>query len=347
MTDILKLSAYVAERERHRGRVLTDEMLSLFGERRVAASVVLRGIASFGPRRIVRSDESLTLAEDLPELVIAADTPEIITRLAGEVAGMVSRGLIAVERAELVDSTLPEFADHRDAVRLTVYLGRRQRVSGGPAHIVATAALHRLGFEAVVAYLGVDGTVAGRRERAGFFSRNANVPLMLLAVGSREQARAAAAELRELFGGPFVTAERAQICKKDGVVLARPHELCDDGVFQKLMVYTCEDRLHDGEPIHRALVRRLRDSGTAAGATVLRSVWGYCGPQQPHGDRATRLTRSVPVTTTVIDTPEAIAESFAIVDELTAEHGLVTAEWLPAALVVNGEHRFGGVELDG
>ncbi|MCV7191309.1 DUF190 domain-containing protein [Mycolicibacterium brumae] len=344
MTDILKLSAYVAERARHRGHSLTEQMLELFAERRVTTSVVLRGIASFGPQHIVRTDESLTLSEDLPALVLAADTAEVIAPLAEQVGEMLDRGLLVVEHAELVDCSLPEFARHRDAVRLTAYFSRRQRVAGVPAHIAATALLHRLGFSGVITYLGVDGTAAGERHRAGFFSRNANVPLTLLAVGSREQARAAAAELRQMFGGPFVTAEQAQICKADGALLSRPLPLPDDQLLQKLMVYTDENWLHDGEPVHRALIRRLRDS-PCAGATVLRGVWGYCGQQRPHGDQLTRLTRAVPVSTTVIDTAEGIEAAFDIIDELTAEHGLVTSERVPAAVAVHGRNRSGSTRL--
>jgi PII-like signaling protein len=42
------------------------------------------------------------------------------------------------------------------------------------------------------------------------------------------------------------------------------------------------------------------------------------------------------VTTTIIDTPERIAASFEAVDELTAEHGLVTSEIVPTLATING-----------
>jgi PII-like signaling protein len=44
----------------------------------------------------------------------------------------------------------------------------------------------------------------------------------------------------------------------------------------------------------------------------------------------------VPVTTIVVDTPDSIARSFDIVDEVTQQHGLVTSEMVPA-LVSIGE----------
>ncbi|OOK81595.1 hypothetical protein BZL30_1078 [Mycobacterium kansasii] len=42
------------------------------------------------------------------------------------------------------------------------------------------------------------------------------------------------------------------------------------------------------------------------------------------------------MTTIIVDTPEAIARSFDIVDELTARHGLVTSEMVPAAVSLTG-----------
>lgn len=44
----------------------------------------------------------------------------------------------------------------------------------------------------------------------------------------------------------------------------------------------------------------------------------------------------MPATTIIVDTPEAIARSFAVVDELTTRHGLVTSEMVPAAMSVTG-----------
>jgi PII-like signaling protein len=53
----------------------------------------------------------------------------------------------------------------------------------------------------------------------------------------------------------------------------------------------------------------------------------------------------VPVVTVVVDTPERIAASFDVIDELTAEHGVVTSELVPALRVVTESERRGGLGL--
>lgn len=339
---ILTLTAYFAERERTNGRFLAEEMLDLFDRRSVATSIMLRGIASFGPAHVVRSDASLSLSEDPPVAITAVDYPDRIAPLADEVAAMTDRGFLTLERGRAVATAAP--GQLSEMVRLSLYLGRRQRVSGSVGYVAVCEVLHRHGFASAEVFLGVDGTVAGERRRARFISGNADVPLVVVGVGRAEQVAAAMAELRPLLPDPLLTVERIVVCKSDGRVLADPTEL--PGPLLKLTVRTDEDSRHDGRPIHRSLISRLMESEQASGATVLRAIWGYRGAQRPHGDRFARLARHVPVSTVIIDTAPNIAASFAIVDELTATEGLVTCENVPAMLALDHGHDVGGLQLD-
>ena len=49
--------------------------------------------------------------------------------------------------------------------------------------------------------------------------------------------------------------------------------------------------------------------------------------------------------TIALDTPERTARSFAIIDELTEEHGLVTSEMVPAMSAMSASEHRGGLEL--
>jgi PII-like signaling protein len=344
--ECLKLTAYFGERLRTtKDRFLADALLDLYADADVATSVVLRGIASFGPRHQLRSDQSLSLSEDSPIAVAAVDTAEKIAGLADSAVAMTPRGLVTVERARLADPSVTS-----DAAKLTVYVGRQDRAAGRPAHRAVCDALHRHGFAGASVFLGVDGTVRGQRRRARFFSRNVDVPQMIIAVGAAAQLRTAIAELETMLSQPLYTVERVQLCKRDGHLLGRPVPLPatdDDGrpLWQKLMVYTSEATLHDCAPIHRALVRRLFDANVVGGATALRGIWGFHGDHEPHGDKLIQFARQVPVTTIIVDSPARIATCFDIVDELTAEQGLVTSELVPALVSVDGAERIGDTRL--
>jgi PII-like signaling protein len=353
----LKLTAYFGERQRvvtdhvRRPGFLADAMLDLFDTRELATSVMLRGIASFGPRHVLRTDESLSLSEDPPVTIAAVDVESKISGLVDDVVAMTGHGLVTLERARLVrgdDELLDAGAD--DAVKLTVYVGRQERIGRLPAYRAVCDLLHRQGFSGGAVILGVDGTAHGERYRAAFFSRNVNVPLMIISVGTAAQVSAVVAELSAVSPNALLTVERVRLCKRGGELFARPHRLPDTDdqgrpLWQKLMVHTSEATGHGGVPIHRALVHQLLESGMARGATVLRGIWGFHGDHKPHGDKLFQLTRRMPVVTIIIDTPEWIARSFDIVHELTAEHGLVTSEMVPAVVTIAGPDQDGDTRL--
>src|SRR5581483_12356668 len=109
---------------------------------------------------------------------------------------------------------------------------------------------------------------------------------MLVAVGAGDRIGAVLPELAALLPHPLVTLERVRVCKRDGRLLQPPPALpgTDEHgrpLWQQLMIYTSESQLHRGQPIHRALVQRLRASG-ASGATTVRGVWGFHGAHAPH-----------------------------------------------------------------
>ena len=221
-------------------------------------------------------------------------------------------GLLTVERARLITGApgaVPVPADLPGTAKLTVYLGRQERAYRVPAFVAVCDLLHRRGIDGATALLGVDGTAHGRRERARFFSRNAEVPMMIIAIGSADRIARVLPELGALLPRPFITLERARVCKRDGQLLGRPQALpgVDEhglALWHKLMIYTSEAARHDGQPIHRAIVRRLRSAGLS-GATTQRGVWGFHGDRPPHGDRLLQLGRHVPAVTIVVDSPGA------------------------------------------
>jgi hypothetical protein len=72
-------------------------------------------------------------------------------------------------RGEIGAVTLPE--ELHEATKLTVYVGRQERVYRAPAFAAVCDLLHRRGIAGATVLLGVDGTAHGVRERARFVGR--------------------------------------------------------------------------------------------------------------------------------------------------------------------------------
>jgi PII-like signaling protein len=335
--DCLKLTAYFAERDRSGGQFLGDALLGICERHGLATSILLRGAEGFGRHQVLQTDRLLSLSEDLPMVLAAVDSRARIEAALPEIGAVAGHGLVTLERARLLSEhieavALPE--ELHEASKLTVYCGRHERVSGRPAFVAIVELLRRHGLHSATVLLGVDGTAHGVRERARFFAANADVPLMIIAVGPGAELSPGLPEIAGLLDRPLLTLERVRICKVDGRRLAEPHHLpgTDDAglrTWVKLMVHADHDTRHAGRPLFVEIVRRLRAAG-AGGATVVHGIWGYHGDRPPAGDRLLSLRRHVPTTTIVIDTPERIGGWFQIVDELTDRGGVVTSELVPA-----------------
>ena len=335
--DGLTLTSYFGERHRT-GRDLTgNALLDLYASQEIAASVLLRGTQGFGLRRHLRSDRSLTLSEDLPALAVAVDTRPRIEAVLDQTLAM-TPGLVTLEHARLLDENSSLFglpvSSREEEAKLTVYLNSRDQAYQIPAYEAICDLLYRRCLAGATVLLGVDGTARGRRQRARPFRREAQIPMMVIAVAPWDQIMSVLPGVSGLLRHPLVTLEPVRICKRDGFFLGVPDrspgtEEHGMALCQKLTVYTSEAALHQGQPIHRTLARRLRSAGIS-GVTTLRGIWGYNGEHAPHGDRALRMAGHAPAVTVVIDTPERIPAAFAIIDELTPKRGLVTGETILA-----------------
>ncbi len=336
----IKLTTYFDERKRHQGRFLADALFDIYERHQMRTSVLLRGIEGFSAGHGLHTDRLLTLSESLPVASVAVDASERIERAVPELLELGGHGVTTLERAQLAagDSlaglTLPEADDDR-VLKLTVYGGRGIRAGGEAGYVAAVDALRAAGAVGASVLLGVDGTLHGDRRRARFFARNAGVPLMLMAIGGRAALERALPRLAELVEDPVVTIERVHVCRSAGVRVAEPPTVAARDpsgmpIWQKLMVHVEEQARHDGHPVYVRLVQRLREAG-AAGATVLRAVRGFYSDHEPFADRMLSIRRNVPVIVIVVDTPANLRRWWPVVDEMTAESGLVTAELVPGS----------------
>jgi PII-like signaling protein len=347
--DALKLTTYFGERDRVDGRLLADELAALYAAGEIRAGVLLRGAEGFGTLHHVHTERLLSLSEDLPVVSIAIDAPDRIETLLESVLALPNRGFVTLERATLIDAAEGGVAAPTEETKLTVYVGRHERVGRVPAFVAVCELLHACGVAGATVLLGVDGTRGGRRQRARLVGRNLAVPAMVIAVGEAGPIREALAGLSRLLNDPLATLERVRVCKRDGELLAFPDALprTDDHgrpLWQKLSVFSSQAAvvpgrsrgvLHPGDSLALTLMRALRDSDSA-GATSLHGVWGFHGNHGPHGDRFLQLRRHAPVLTITVDRPEQTPTAFAIIDELTAETGLVISEMVPAIAALGG-----------
>jgi PII-like signaling protein len=226
--DCLKLTTYFGERDRVGRGFLADALIDIYARHELETSLVMRGVEGFGLKHHLHTDRLLTLSEDLPLVAVAVDTRPRIEAALRDVDELRFEGLVTLERARMLTGRieaveLPE--ELHEATKLTVYVGRQERVGGKPAYEAVVALLHRSGVAGATVLLGVDGTTHGVRQRARFFGRNEEVPLMIIAVGDGHRIATLLPELGAMLARPLATLERIRVCKRDGIKLAEPRHL--------------------------------------------------------------------------------------------------------------------------
>jgi PII-like signaling protein len=154
-----------------------------------------------------------------------------------------------------------------DCLKLTIYFGERDRVGGG---FLADALLDLFGrreLETSVLLRGAEGFGAKHRlQTQRLLTLSEDLPLVAVAVDTRERIEALVPEVTSLGGGGLVTLERARL-------LAGELQAAGDEGMTKLTVYCGR-----GEPVTE-LVALLHSRGVA-GASALLGVDGTA-----HGER--------------------------------------------------------------
>ncbi len=323
------MTAYLGERDIADGRFLAERILDRFEAHGLEAAALLRGAEGFGPRHGLRTDRLLTLSEDLPIVAIGVGEPEAVGAAAAEIRTVATEGLITVDPVALARSTEVVEEPAGRWLKASIFLGRGRRINGIAAYAAVVARLRAAGVEGATVLLGVDGLLGGERRRAGLFSRNIDVPALVVSVGSAGAIRRGLSSLRALPGERVVAVESAHVHKRDGIVLgaleAAGAGRSAEPERRKLTLYSSEQVHFGGRPVHIEAVRRLRAAG-AEGATALRGVWGFDGANAPHGDTFRKLRRRVPTVTEVIDTVPRAERWLEVLDEITPRRGLITSE---------------------
>jgi PII-like signaling protein len=312
--DCVKLTSYFRERQRADGRPLAGALTDLYAERKVTVSIVLRG------------------TEGSATAIAVSPWPDI-EALLSQAVKLTGPGLVTIEQARLLTGDIDPVwlgEEPGEATRLTVHFGRQDRVYQVPAFEAVCELLYRRGIAGATVLPGIDGTIRGRRQRPRLLRHDADAPLMVIVVGSGDEIGMVLPELGALFRHPVMTVEKVRVRKRDGQFISRPPVLPagEPGRMAarlKLTAYTSEAARHDGQPLHRAIVRQLGPTGMES-VTTVRGIWGFHADHVPHGDHFPRRGRHVPAVTTATGTPEQISAAFDAVGALTAERGLVTVQ---------------------
>ncbi len=95
------LRIFIGESDKYEGQLLYEWLVMKAREYRLAGATVTRGIMGYGANSHIHTSTILRLSMDLPIVVEIIDTPEKIKVFLSFIDGVITEGLVTLERAEV------------------------------------------------------------------------------------------------------------------------------------------------------------------------------------------------------------------------------------------------------
>lgn len=214
------------------------------------------------------------------------------------------------------------------AKKLVIYVNTKQHRHGAPLYesIVHFLQKHRVAGATVTKAIGGYGA-SGSMHQAHVFSLTEDVPMRIEAVDSEQKINAVLPFLYDIVDRGLIEVQDTEVVRST-THEAESEEAPDvkheklEGHAKMVRIYIGEDDRWEGEPLHEAIVKKLRMMDIA-GATVYRGVLGFGAQQRVHRSGFLGLSKDLPLMITVIDTEEKIKSILPVLDEMVDE-GLIS-----------------------
>jgi PII-like signaling protein len=213
------------------------------------------------------------------------------------------------------------------AKKLVIYVNTLQRSHGKPVYEQVVEFLHRHGCAGATVVKGVAGYgESGRVHEAHLFSLTADVPVRIEAVDTPGKIDALLPFIYDIVDKGMIEVVDTEVIKftrhkPETEETQRMKHLKLEGEAKLLRIYIGEDDRWEGEPLHEAIVKKLRMMDIA-GATVYRGMIGYGAQNRVHRPGFLGLSNDLPIMISIIDSEEKIRAVLPALDEMVDE-GLI------------------------
>lgn len=213
------------------------------------------------------------------------------------------------------------------AKKLVVYVNALQRYKAKPVYEALVQFLHSHGCAGATVTRAIAGYgESGKVHEAHLFSMSDDVPMRVEVVDSARKINALLPFVYDMVDRGLIEVQDTEVIKhtthntKAEEVGAVEHDKLE-GHAKMIRIYIGEDDRWEDEPLHEAIVKKLRMMDIA-GATVYRGLMGFGAQQRVHRSSFLGLSSDLPIMITIIDSEEKIHGVLPILDEMVDE-GLI------------------------
>lgn len=219
------------------------------------------------------------------------------------------------------------------AKKLIVYVSALQHCGQKPTYEAVLEFLFKHGCAGATVTRGVAGFGQnGHLHQARVFSLTDDVPMRIEAVESEKKISAILPFIYDIVEKGLIEVCDTEVIKntppaEKSIEEEQPqvkHEKLE-GRAKMIRIYIDEDDRWENEPLHEAIVKRLRMMDIA-GATVYQGIMGYGGQHRMHKSGWLGLSHNLPLMISVVDTEEKIKRIMPVLDEMVDEGLIVLSD---------------------
>lgn len=96
---------FIGESDHHKNQPLYKAIVELLRREGIAGATVLRGVTGYGARSVLHTASVLRLSTDLPMVIEAVDTADIIDQVIPKISEIIGDGLITLEKVRVIRHT--------------------------------------------------------------------------------------------------------------------------------------------------------------------------------------------------------------------------------------------------
>lgn len=228
MQSARRVRVFVGEDERYRGRPLFEAIVLAARDHGLAGATVFKGFMGYAPHADIATASILLLAENLPVVVDVVDDEERVEGFMPFLKRAIKTGVV-IRSNVLAEQVLPGKPNSEDGAlttgqtmvldpitRARVYLRDSATFEGRPAYRLIVSAFEAAGIGDVSVHHGImgfdrsSGVLSARPLRF-----HADLPVVVEAVGSREEIEAALLGAREVLDRGLITLTGAELYRPE------------------------------------------------------------------------------------------------------------------------------------
>ena len=216
------------------------------------------------------------------------------------------------------------------AKKLIVYVSELDQYEGAPVHEALLRWLHDHGVAGATVTRAIAGYGAhGMYHKPRRLRLSENLPIRIEVVESADKMNRILPFVYDIVHEGLIEVLDTEVIK-----YTHTHALeqtpKDDHIKLKgrakmLRIFIDEDDRWEGEPLHEAIVKRLRMMDLA-GATVYRGIMGYGARHRVHKSGFLGLSQNLPVMITTVDADDKIRRAIVALDEMVVEGLIVLSD---------------------